>query len=117
MRVKTAVARHKKRRRLMKAAQSFRGTPNNRLRRAKDSVQRSMNYMFSGRKLRKRDMRAMFITRINAGVRAHGLTYSRFMAGVLKAGVALDRRVLADLALNEPAAFTRVVETARAALR
>ena len=117
MRVKTAVPRHKKRRRILKAASGFRGTPNNRLRRAKDAVQRSMNSMFDGRKLRKRDFRALFIARVNAAVRPHGLTYSKFMGGVIKAGIALDRRALAELAINEPAAFTRVVETARAALK
>jgi large subunit ribosomal protein L20 len=117
MRVKTAVPRHKKRRRLLKAAAGFRGTPNNRLRRAKDSVQRSMNYMFDGRKMRKRDFRALFIARVNAAVRPHGLTYSRFIGACVKAGIALDRKVLSELAISEPAAFTRVVETARAALK
>src|SRR6185503_20583345 len=108
--------RHKKRRRLLKMAQGFRGTPNNRLRRAKDSVQRSMAYMFDGRKMRKRDYRALFIARINAAVRPHGLTYSQFIGAAAKAGVAIDRKVLAELAIREPAAFGRIVETARAAL-
>ncbi|MCG3133690.1 MAG: 50S ribosomal protein L20 [Planctomycetes bacterium] len=116
MRIKTSVARHKRRRRLLDHASGFRGTPNNRLRRAKDSVQRSMNYMFDGRKLRKRDFRGMFIVRVNAAVRAHGITYSRFISGLAKAGVALDRKVLAELAIRDAAAFTRVVETAKAAL-
>ena len=117
MRVKTAVPRHKKRRRLMKAASGFRGTPNNRLRRAKDSVQRSMNYMFDGRKMRKRDFRALFIARLNAAVRPHGLTYSKFIGALTKAGIAMDRKILAEMAITDPAAFTRVVETARAALK
>ena len=117
MRVKTAVPRHKRRRRLMKAVSGFRGTPNNRLRRAKDSAQRSMNYMFDGRKQRKRDFRAMWIVRINAAARAHGMTYSSLIAALGTAGIALDRKALAELALNEPAAFARVVETARAAAK
>jgi len=117
MRVKTAVPRHKRRRRLMKAVSGFRGTPNNRLRRAKDSAQRSMNYMFDGRKQRKRDFRAMWIVRINAAARSHGTTYSALMSSLAGAGIALDRKTLAELAVREPAAFTRVVETARAAAK
>lgn len=117
MRVKTAVPRHKRRRRLMKAVSGFRGTPNNRLRRAKDSAQRSMNYMFDGRKMRKRDFRAMWIVRINAAIRPLGMTYSGFISALTKAGIELDRKSLAELAVREPAAFTRVVETARAAAK
>lgn len=115
MRVKTAVPRHKRRRRLMKMVSGFRGTPNNRLRRAKDSAQRSMNYMFDGRKQKKRDYRALWIVRINAAVRPLGMDYSELMGAVSRAGIALDRRSLAELAVHEPAAFARVVETARAA--
>lgn len=115
MRVKTAVPRHKRRRRLMKLVSGFRGTPNNRLRRAKDSAQRSMNYMFEGRKQKKRDYRAMWIVRINAAVRPLGMDYSEFMGALSRARIAIDRRMLADLAVREPAAFSRVVETARAA--
>ncbi|MCE9636113.1 MAG: 50S ribosomal protein L20 [Planctomycetes bacterium] len=117
MRVKTAVPRHKRRRRLMKAVSGFRGTPNNRLRRAKDSAQRSMNYMFDGRKIKKRNYRAMWIVRINAAVRPLGMDYSEFMGALVKASIEIDRKVLADLAVSEPAAFTRVVEMARAALK
>lgn len=117
MRVKTSVARNKKRRRLMKAVSGFRGTPNNRLRRAKDSRQRSMNYMFDGRKEKKRNYRAMWIVRINAAVRPLGMDYSELMGALAKASIEIDRKVLAELAISEPAAFTRVVETARAALK
>ena len=117
MRVKTAVPRHKRRRRLMKAVSGFRGTPNNRLRRAKDSAQRSMNYMFDGRKRRKRDFRAMWIVRINAAARALGTSYSALISSLAGAGIALDRKTLAELAVREPAAFARVVETARAAAK
>lgn len=117
MRVKTAVPRHKRRRRLMKLVSGFRGTPNNRLRRAKDSAQRSMNYMFDGRKQRKRDYRAMWIVRINAAVRPLGMDYSELMSALKKAEIALDRRMLSELAIREPAAFARVVETARGAAK
>lgn len=115
MRVQTAVPRHKRRRRLMKQVSGFRGTPNNRLRRAKDSVQRSMNYMFDGRRQRKRDFRSLWIVRINAAVRPLGMDYSELMGALTRAKIELDRRTLADLAVSEPSAFARVVETARAA--
>jgi large subunit ribosomal protein L20 len=117
MRVKTSVARHKKRRRLMQAVSGFRGTPNNRIRRAKDSRQRSMNYMFDGRKMRKRDYRSLWIVRINAAVRPLGMDYSHLMAALAKAKIEIDRKMLAQLAVTEPAAFSRVVETARAAAK
>lgn len=114
MRARTNVARHKRRRRLLKQASGFRGTSKNRLRRAKDSVQRAMNYAYNGRKQKKRNYRALFITRINAAVRTHGLKYSTFIAMLAKAGIGLDRKSLADLAVNDPAAFSRVVARARA---
>ncbi len=115
MRARTNVARNKRRRRLMKQASGFRGTPNNRLRRAKDSVQRAMNYAFDGRKQKKREYRALFITRVNAAARANGVKYSALMSMLAKADIALDRKSMADLAVHDPAAFARVVATARAA--
>jgi large subunit ribosomal protein L20 len=115
MRARTNVARHRRRKRLMKQASGFRGTPKNRLRRAKDSVQRAMNYAYDGRKNKKRDYRALFITRINAAARLNGVKYSQLVAMLAKAKIELDRRSLADLAVNDPAAFSRVVATARAA--
>jgi large subunit ribosomal protein L20 len=115
MRARTNVARHKRRRRLLKQAKGFRGTPKNRLRRAKDSVQRAMNYAYDGRKQKKREYRALFITRINAACRPLGVKYSELVHLLLKAGIALDRRSLADLAVNDPPAFTKVVAAARAA--
>ncbi len=115
MRARTNVARHRRRKRLLKLAKGFRGTPKNRLRRAKDSVQRAMSYAYDGRKQKKREYRALFITRINAAARANGVKYSELIALLAKAGIGLDRRSLADLAVNDPAAFTRVVATARAA--
>ena len=115
MRARTNVARHRRRRRILKQAKGFRGTPKNRLRRAKDSVQRAMNYAYDGRKQKKRDYRALFITRISAAARLNGIKYSELMGLLAKAGVALDRKSLAELAVADPAAFTRVVATARAA--
>jgi len=115
MRARTNVARHKRRRRLLKQASGFRGTPNNRLRRAKDSVQRAMNYAYDGRKNKKREYRALFITRINAAVRPLGLKYSQFVHLLAKAGIELDRKSLSELAVRDAAAFAKVVETARAA--
>lgn len=115
MRVKTAVPRHKRRRRLMKMVSGMRGTPKNRLRRAKDAAQRSMNYRFDGRKMRKRDFRALWIVRINAAVRPLGLDYSEFVGALGRANIEIDRKMLAELAVSEPAAFARVVEAARAA--
>ena len=115
MRARTNVARHKRRRRLLKQASGFRGTPKNRLRRAKDSVQRAMNYAYDGRKNKKREYRALFITRINAACRLLGVKYSQLIPMLAKAEIGLDRKSLADLAVNDPAAFGRVVATAQAA--
>lgn len=115
MRARTNVARHKRRRRILKQAKGFRGTPKNRLRRAKDSVQRAMNYAYDGRKQKKRDYRALFITRINAAARQHGVKYSELVAMLARAAIELDRKSLADIAVNDPAAFARVLEMARAA--
>lgn len=115
MRARTNVARHKRRRRLLKQAKGFRGTPKNRLRRAKDSVQRAMNYAYDGRKQKKREYRALFITRINAACRPLGVKYSELVHLLLKANIGLDRKSLADLAVNDAPAFSKVVATAIAA--
>jgi large subunit ribosomal protein L20 len=115
MRTRVTVARHKRRNKILKAARGFRGVSNAHLRGAKDGVQRSMSYMYTGRKLRKRDFRSLWIVRINAAARANGLNYSQLVALLARAGVALDRRALAEMAVSDPPGFTRVVETARAA--
>jgi large subunit ribosomal protein L20 len=115
MRTRSNVARHKRRRRILKAAKGFRGARKNQLRIAKDGVMRAMNYAYVGRKLRKRDFRALWIQRINAAARQNGMTYSELMGRLGKTGVGLDRKALSELAVTDPAAFTRVVETARAA--
>lgn len=115
MRTRNNVTRHKRRRKLLKSARGFRGSRKNLLRNAKDGVQRALNYAYIGRKQRKRDFRALWITRIGAAARANGMSYSQFMGKLNKAGVELDRKSLADLAVSDPAAFTRVLESVRSA--
>ena len=115
MRTRTNVARHRRRRRLLRAARGFFGARKNLLRVAKDGVMRARNYAYTGRKLRKRDFRSLWIQRINAAARDHDVTYSQLIGMLAKSGVALDRKSLADLAVSDPAAFTRVVEVARSA--
>lgn len=115
MRVRNAVPRNKRRKRILKQARGFRGARRKLLRVAKDGVQRAHDYAYTGRKLKKRDFRKLWIVRINAAAREHGLTYSAFMGLAKKAGIELDRKQLAALAVEQPAAFAQVVEQARAA--
>lgn len=109
----TAHARHKK---VLKSAKGFYGRRKNTIRTAKAAVDRAGRYAYIGRKQKKRNFRALWIQRINAAVREEGMVYSRFMDGLVKAGIALDRRALSDLAMNEPAAFKGLIERVRAAL-
>ena len=115
-RVKRGVTSHAKHKKVLKAAKGYYGRRKNTIRIAKQAVEKAMQYAYRDRKVRKRYFRALWIQRINAAVREHGLTYSRFIDGLAKAGVGVDRKVLADLAMNEPAAFNAVVEKAKAAL-
>ena len=110
-----AVPSHLRRKRVLKQAKGFRGRRKNTIRVANQAVDRSMQHAYKGRKLKKRNFRALWIQRINAAVRAHGLTYSRFMNGLLSAGIELDRKVLADLAVHEPGAFKALVDQVSAA--
>ena len=110
-----AVPSHQRRKRVLKQAKGFRGRRKNTIRVANQAVDRSMQHAYVGRKLKKRNFRALWIQRINAAVRAHGLTYSRFMNGLLSAGIELDRKVLADLAVHEPEAFKALVDQVSAA--
>lgn len=110
------VAGRNRRKKVLKAARGYRGNRSKLYRNARESVNRARRFSFIGRKLKKRDYRALWILRINAAVRARGLTYSRFMNGVKKAGIELDRKSLSELAIHEPAAFDKVVEAARAQL-
>jgi large subunit ribosomal protein L20 len=109
-----AVASHKRRTRVFKQAKGFYGRRKNTITSANAAVDRSLQYAYVGRKLRKRNFRALWIQRINAACRLYGLTYSRFISGLSKAGVEMDRKVLADLAVREPEAFKALVDQASA---
>jgi len=110
-----AVASHLRRKRVLKQAKGFRGRRKNTITNANAAVDRSMQYAYIGRKLRKRNFRALWIQRINAAVREHGLTYSRFISALERAGITIDRKVLADLAVREPEAFKALVSQASSA--
>lgn len=115
-RVKRGVTSHAKHKKTLKAAKGFYGRRKNTIRAAKAAVDRSMQYAYRDRKVRKRTFRALWIQRINAAVREAGLTYSRFIDGLAKAGIEVDRKVLADIAVREPAAMLALVDKAKAAL-
>jgi large subunit ribosomal protein L20 len=102
--------------RILKLAKGYRGSHSRLFRSAKEAVERGLCYAFRDRKARKRAFRRLWIVRINAATRTHGLSYSRFVHGLAKAGIGLDRRVLAELAIHDPGAFGAVVQAARAAL-
>ena len=102
--------------RILKLAKGYRGSHSRLFRSAKEAVERGLCYAFRDRKARKRAFRRLWIVRINAATRTHGLSYSRFIHGLAKANIGLDRRVLAELAIHDPAAFGAVVQAARAAL-
>ena len=114
-RVKRGVTAHAKHKKVLNAAKGFRGRRKNTIRIAKQAVDRSMQYAYRDRKRRKRTFRALWIQRLNAAVRPFGLTYSRFIDGLAKSGLEVDRKVLSDLAIREPAAFQAIVEKAKAA--
>jgi len=109
----TARARHKK---VLEQAKGYRGRRKNVYRIAKEAVMRAGQYAYRDRRNKKRDFRSLWITRINAGAREAGVTYSQFMAGLKKAGIDMDRKVLADLAVFDKAAFGKIVEQAKASL-
>ena len=115
-RVKRGVTSHAKHKKTLEAAKGFRGRRKNTIRAAKAAVDKSMQYAYRDRKNRKRTFRALWIQRINAAVRDLGLTYSVFIAGLTKAGITVDRKVMSELAIAEPAAFKALVEQAKAAL-
>jgi large subunit ribosomal protein L20 len=108
-------SRHR-RKKVLKAARGFRGNRSQLYRNAHESLDRARRYAFVGRKIKKRDYRSLWILRINAAARANGMTYSHLMNGLKKAGVELDRKQLAELAIHQPEVFTRMVDTARAQL-
>ena len=110
----TAHARHKK---ILDMAKGYRGRNKNVFRVAVETVEKGLQYAYRDRKAKKRSFRSLWIQRINAATRIHNMTYSRFISGLCKAGIELDRKVLADIALKEPQAFAKLVETAQAALK
>ena len=113
-RIKRAVNAQKKRRKVMKLAKGYWGAKSMQYRAASEQVARSLRYAFTGRKLRKRDFRSVWITRINAAARLNGMSYSAFINGLKKQNITVNRKMLADLAVNDPAAFTKLVEIAKA---
>jgi large subunit ribosomal protein L20 len=115
-RVKRSVNAHKKRRTTLERAAGYRGQRSRLYRKAKEQVTHSMVYAYRDRKARKGDFRRLWIQRINAAVRQQGLTYNRFIQGLKAAEVEVDRKILADLAVNDPAAFMALVELAKASL-
>jgi large subunit ribosomal protein L20 len=115
-RVKRGVTSHAKHKKVFKAAKGFYGRRKNTIRIAKQAVEKANQYAYRDRKRRKRTFRALWIQRLNAAVRPFGLNYSKFIAGLDKAGIVVDRKVLSDLAITEPAAFQAIVEKAKAAL-
>jgi large subunit ribosomal protein L20 len=115
-RVKRGVTSHAKHKKVFKAAKGYYGRRKNTIRTAKQAVEKAGQYAFRDRKNKKRTFRALWIQRINAGVRQFGLTYSKFISGLEKAGIDIDRKVLSDLAIREPAAFQVIVEKVKGAL-
>jgi large subunit ribosomal protein L20 len=115
-RVKRGVTSHAKHKKILKAAKGFYGRRKNTIRIAKQAVEKANQYAFRDRKRRKRTFRALWIQRLNAAVRPFGLNYSRFIAGLSKSGIMVDRKVLSDLAIREPAAFEAIVGQVKSAL-
>ncbi|MAA99594.1 MAG: 50S ribosomal protein L20 [Stappia sp.] len=115
-RVKRGVAAHAKHKKVIKAAKGYYGRRKNTIRVAKQAVERAGQYAYRDRKARKRNFRSLWIQRINAAVREQGMTYGRFIDGLNKAGVEVDRKVLSDLAIREPEAFKALIEQAKGAL-
>ena len=113
-RVKRGVTAHAKHKKVIKAAKGYYGRRKNTIRIAKQAVEKAMQYAYRDRKAKKRNFRALWIQRINAATREHGLTYGRFINGLTKAGIEIDRKVLADLAVKDAASFKALVDKARA---
>jgi large subunit ribosomal protein L20 len=115
-RAKRGNKRLERRKKILKLAKGYRGTKSKLYRSAKESVERGLNFAYTGRKLKKRDFRSLWIVRIGAAARLNGINYSQLMHGLKVAGIELDRKVLADLAVNQPEAFAAVVLQAKNAL-
>ena len=115
-RVKRGVTTHARHKKVLDLAKGYRGRGSTAYRIAIEKVEKGLQYAYRDRRNKKRSFRALWIVRINAGVREHGMTYSQFMSGVKRAGIELDRKVLSDLAIREPEAFAAIVATVKAAL-
>ena len=115
-RVKGAMMTRKRRNKVLKAAKGYWGAKSKHFKMAKEAIMKSGNYAFAGRKMKKRDFRSLWITRISAEAKVNGMNYSTFMHGLKKAGVELNRKMLSELAIADKAAFAALVETAKAAL-
>ncbi len=116
-RVKRGVTTHARHRKILKLAKGYRGRSSTNFRIAIEKVEKALQYAYRDRRVRKRNFRSLWIQRINAGARQNGLTYSRLMNGLKKAGIELDRKVLSDIAIREPAAFKSLVDQAAQALK
>ena len=115
-RVKGALMTRKRRNKVLKAAKGYWGAKSKHFKMAKEAIMKSGNYAFAGRKMKKRDFRSLWITRISAQAKVNGMNYSTLMHGLKKAGIDLNRKMLAELAVSDKAAFAALVETAKAAL-
>lgn len=115
-RVKRGVTSHARHKKVIKMARGYRGRGNSSYRVALERVEKALQYAYRDRRAKKRSFRSLWIQRINAGAREHGLTYSQFMNGLSRAGIEIDRKVLSDLAVREPEAFKALVDQAQAAL-
>ena len=115
-RVKGALSTRKRRKKILKAAKGYWGSKSKHFKMAKQAVLKSGNYAFIGRKQKKRDFRALWITRISAACKMNDINYSRFMYGLKKSGIVLNRKMLSELAVSDPAAFSALAETAKNAL-
>ena len=116
MRVKTGIVRRRRHKKILKMAKGFYSGRRKHFRKAKEQSERSLVYAFRDRKQNKRNFRQLFIIRINAGCRLNGINYSKFINGLKKANIELDRKILADLAMNNPETFAKIVEEAKKAL-
>ena len=115
-RVKGAMMTRKRRNKVLKLAKGYWGAKSKHFKMANEQVMKSLQYAYTGRRLKKRDFRQLWITRINAAARMNGLSYSKFMYGLKSADIQLDRKILADMAVNDPAGFAKLAETAKSKL-
>ena len=115
-RVKGALSTSKRHKKILKLAKGYRGAKSNLYRVANQAVMKSLSYAYVGRKLKKRDFRSLWITRISAACRMNDINYSRFMNGLKKANIEINRKMLSEIAINDPAAFAQLVETAKSNL-